>query len=539
LIGSLVGSRYGESSHVSRGMNTRVMLSESAAARSRSAPRWHIDAQALQVLETVFGMEQFPNVDTRKQLGQDLKVSSRQIQVWFQNRRQRERKLRGEGSNLSSKDDLSVCDDSSVERLDSPGGLGSPRAMRGGLPLAPLPQELQASPTRISAASERTGSGGIKLETLQAVGRQPSEGEVTAATETKSESGDSSQTVAPMATDSWMSMVPSVHQGPIGYCWQSDTLPPPASDGVPGDRLPPKHPYPVNELPQSFPFGGKRESSGHGKKQSVGQAHNVAPPAVPSVAARLAAACQSTILGRTLQHYGGIVQAITEGMAPYRVLSVSSGWQRLCGYTRDEAIGQTLSFLQGPLTDRLVLNSLMTAVRACRPVSVRLTNYDKHGRSFEHQLSIEPLRDPSGQTRCFQATSLVVRRPGEQEIECASVAGPMPLVCTDPMPPLWRLLGRAVRPDGQGCTSGSASLPSGGALLTHPTAGQGQVSLAGGGAPSSAAVSSMGGALPGSGVGAEDLPVDDEILNWLSNGKAEETDLNAFFDVARVAPDQR
>ena len=60
----------------------------------RSAPRWHIDANTLAVLEAVFKLEQFPNIETRKQLGQDLNVSSRQIQVWFQNRRQRERKLK-------------------------------------------------------------------------------------------------------------------------------------------------------------------------------------------------------------------------------------------------------------------------------------------------------------------------------------------------------------------------------------------------------------------------------------------------------------
>ena len=64
----------------------------SAASQAGIVPRWHIDANALAVLETFFGVEMFPNVEARKQLGQDLQVSPRQIQVWFQNRRQRERK---------------------------------------------------------------------------------------------------------------------------------------------------------------------------------------------------------------------------------------------------------------------------------------------------------------------------------------------------------------------------------------------------------------------------------------------------------------
>ncbi|KOO26452.1 family 47 [Chrysochromulina tobinii] len=58
------------------------------------APRWHIDSSTLQVLEHVFSIDQFPNVDVRNQLGTDLNVTPRQIQVWFQNRRQRERKRR-------------------------------------------------------------------------------------------------------------------------------------------------------------------------------------------------------------------------------------------------------------------------------------------------------------------------------------------------------------------------------------------------------------------------------------------------------------
>ena len=74
-----------------------------AALGPRSAPRWHIDAPTLSVLEQVFKMEQFPNVETRKRLGDDLKVAPRQIQVWFQNRRQRERKIRSQaGESLGS-----------------------------------------------------------------------------------------------------------------------------------------------------------------------------------------------------------------------------------------------------------------------------------------------------------------------------------------------------------------------------------------------------------------------------------------------------
>jgi hypothetical protein len=55
----------------------------------------------------------------------------------------------------------------------------------------------------------------------------------------------------------------------------------------------------------------------------------------------------------------------------------------------------------------------MTAMRGHEPLTVRLTNYTKQGKAFVHQLSTEPLRDPSGIIKCFQATSLVLQPPGE------------------------------------------------------------------------------------------------------------------------------
>jgi len=87
------------------------------------------------------------------------------------------------------------------------------------------------------------------------------------------------------------------------------------------------------------------------------------------------------------------------------------------------------------------LAALMQAVREQRPISLRLTNYTKGGESFVHQVSCEPLRDPAGETQCFQATSLVLRRPGEAESAEQPAVGHMPMVCTEPIPALWPLLG--------------------------------------------------------------------------------------------------
>ena len=117
-------------------------------------PRWHIDKQALGVLEACFAMEQFPNANVRAQLGHDLQVSARQIQVWFQNRRQRERKRResqgGSGSrgalgnsystlNASTEEISSALLEFGDEEPDECDNNEGAKRRRLGIPLAPLP----------------------------------------------------------------------------------------------------------------------------------------------------------------------------------------------------------------------------------------------------------------------------------------------------------------------------------------------------------------------------------------------------------------
>ena len=86
----------------------------------------------------------------------------------------------------------------------------------------------------------------------------------------------------------------------------------------------------------------------------------------------------------------------------------------------------------------------MQSVRSELPTSVRLTNYTKKGEKFIHQLWVEPLRDPAGETRCYQATSLVLQMPGCKE-EATPGHTDLPLISDHPtLPPLWPLLGHAI-----------------------------------------------------------------------------------------------
>jgi len=433
------------------------------------APRWHIDASTLAILEHVFSIDQFPNVDVRKQLGADLGVSARQIQVWFQNRRQRERKRKeisskkrpggsskGGGSStassLSSLSSATLCsstEEISTALVDEFGGRedeepdddddddddGFAKKPRG-LPLAPMPKLPSASrqqsdePPQSPHRSASSGDGeydwreAMRSLLPHAMGRLP---------EARTTSMLGQGTILGGGGGGYSGGYSGGGYSGGGY----------GGGGHGGGMQTPIHEQLAAGLAMS-----RGATQQLGAELSLPTQQLGAELSCQSVATRLAAACQSSLLGRTLQQYGGVVQSITEGAPPYRILSVSSGWQKLCGYHREEVLGHPLKFLQGPRTQPAAITALMNGVRLEQPVAVRLTNYTKDGLPFTHQLSVEPLRDPSGITRCFQATSLVLQAPGEahSEVEAAAV-GQMPLLSTNPLPPLWPLLGRAVRPN--------------------------------------------------------------------------------------------
>ena len=219
-----------------------------------------------------------------------------------------------------------------------------------------------------------------------------------------------------------------------------------------------------------------------------------------------------------LQHCAShtVSQVVTEATHPYRVISVSSGWERLCGYTQREAAGKTLKFLQGPATEPVPVAALMKAVRESRPVLVRLTNYTKFGVSYDQQLSVEPLKDPLGVTRCFQATSLIIRPPGDLSLS-VDMARELPLISNDAAPPLWPLLARAVRPDSTPQTI--TSIPPLNLLQMHNTA--------------------LGGCIADTSSGdlllAPQLELDEDIMSWLENEQM--GDLDAELDFTDLVGD--
>eukprot|EP00965_Chrysotila_dentata_P052296 1734863-Pleurochrysis_carterae.AAC.7 len=73
---------------------------ERGRKRMGKSTRWNIPKVALHALEDVFARDKFPSVETRKNLAAELKVTPRQVQVWFQNKRQRSIKPPGKAEEV-------------------------------------------------------------------------------------------------------------------------------------------------------------------------------------------------------------------------------------------------------------------------------------------------------------------------------------------------------------------------------------------------------------------------------------------------------
>jgi len=68
---------------------TRRWAPASAVATKR---RWTPPASALALLETIYRADSVPTLAVRNQIAHELSIDPRQVQIWFQNRRQRSKR---------------------------------------------------------------------------------------------------------------------------------------------------------------------------------------------------------------------------------------------------------------------------------------------------------------------------------------------------------------------------------------------------------------------------------------------------------------
>lgn len=99
------------------------------------------------------------------------------------------------------------------------------------------------------------------------------------------------------------------------------------------------------------------------------------------------------------------------------IIAISRGITTLTGYREDEMLGRNPRFLQGPLTDRAVLNELRTACAAGRHFVGEVVNYRKDRSTYVLQWTVDPVRDREGKVTHFFALQrdVTAQRPFARE----------------------------------------------------------------------------------------------------------------------------
>ncbi|MDB6001836.1 MAG: histidine kinase, partial [Rhizobacter sp.] len=91
---------------------------------------------------------------------------------------------------------------------------------------------------------------------------------------------------------------------------------------------------------------------------------------------------------------GVIITDMTRPGMP--IIYVNAMFEQITGYTADEALGRSASFLEGDDTDQPDARVLHDAIAAHRSCKVLLRNYRKDGSMFWNELSVAPVRDVDG-----------------------------------------------------------------------------------------------------------------------------------------------
>lgn len=86
-----------------------------------------------------------------------------------------------------------------------------------------------------------------------------------------------------------------------------------------------------------------------------------------------------------------------------KIIYVNEAFTRISGYEADEIIGKTPRILQGPDTDRKVLNELKSRLLRGKPFKGELKNYTKDGDPYWLDISITPIQDKKGEITHFTA----------------------------------------------------------------------------------------------------------------------------------------
>ena len=94
---------------------------------------------------------------------------------------------------------------------------------------------------------------------------------------------------------------------------------------------------------------------------------------------------------------------LTRADAGYAILYVNPAFTDLTGYSYDEVIGKDPSLLQGPKSDRKLLEQLRETLDSGNTFHGKTVNYRKNGSEFTMEWKIFPINNSKNQTTHFLA----------------------------------------------------------------------------------------------------------------------------------------
>jgi PAS domain S-box-containing protein len=103
----------------------------------------------------------------------------------------------------------------------------------------------------------------------------------------------------------------------------------------------------------------------------------------------------------------------------FPILYVNRAFEEMTGFGLDEIKGNTLQFLNGPLTDRQERVNLRTAMDALQPARMEVINYKKDGQTFWANISVFPVKDKTGNITHWVSIQrdVTLKRKAEEERE--------------------------------------------------------------------------------------------------------------------------